>query len=107
MVSWHHLSDTERNYKIHNKELLSVVWGLEEWRHILEGTRHTIEILNDHRNLMYLQTYQNLNHWQAWCSLFLSRFDFSLIHRPGRHSARMDALLHQADHQTKEEDNHN
>jgi len=32
------LSDTERNYKIHDKELLSVIWGLEEWRHILEGT---------------------------------------------------------------------
>jgi len=69
MVSWHHLSDTERNYKIHNKELLSVVWGLEEWRHILEGTKHIIEILNDHRNLRYFWTSQNLNHWQACWSL--------------------------------------
>ena len=28
------LSDTERNYAIHDKELLSVICGLEEWCHI-------------------------------------------------------------------------
>ena len=77
------LSSAERNYEIHDKELLSVIRGLEEWRHILEGTKHTIEVLNDHRNLTYFQESQNLNCQQALWSLFLSRFDFSLIHRPG------------------------
>jgi len=57
--------------------------GLEEWRHILEGTMHTIEILNDHRNLTYFQMSQNLNCWQPHWSLFLSRFDFFLILRLG------------------------
>ena len=50
------LSPAERNYAmmaIYDKELLSVIHRLEEWRHILEGTKHTIEILNDHRNLTY------------------------------------------------------
>ena len=42
------LSPAECNYAIYNKELLSVIHRLEEWRHILEGTKHTIEILNDH-----------------------------------------------------------
>ena len=42
------LSLAERNYAIYDKELLSVIRGLEEWRHILEGTKHMIEILNDH-----------------------------------------------------------
>ena len=42
------LSPVERNYAIYDKELLSVIHRLEEWRHILEGTKHTIEILNDH-----------------------------------------------------------
>ena len=76
------LSSAERNYEIHDKELLSVIQGLEEWRHILEGTKHTIEILNDHQNITYFQGSQNLNHQQARWSLFLSRFDFLLIHRP-------------------------
>ena len=38
----------EYNYTIYDKELLSVICRLEEWRHILEGTKHRIEILNDH-----------------------------------------------------------
>jgi len=32
------LSDTERNYKIHDKEILVVVRCLKAWRHFLEET---------------------------------------------------------------------
>jgi len=32
------LSNTERNYEIHNKEMLAVVRCLEAWRYFLEGT---------------------------------------------------------------------
>src|SRR5882672_7747854 len=64
-----------------------------------------IEVLNDHRNLTYFRESQNLNRRQACWSLFLSRFDFSLIHRPGRHSAKPDALSRRKDHLTKEGDN--
>ena len=32
------LSDTERNYKIHDKKMLAVVRCLEAWRHFLEET---------------------------------------------------------------------
>ena len=31
------LNETERNYKIHNKEMLAIIRGLEVWRHLLEG----------------------------------------------------------------------
>ena len=31
------LSETERNYKIHNKKMLAIVRCLEAWRHFLEG----------------------------------------------------------------------
>jgi len=34
----------ERNHKIYDKELLAVIWGLEEYRHHLEGHPHKIEI---------------------------------------------------------------
>ena len=64
-----------------------------------------VEILNDHRNLMYFWTPQNLNHQQACWSLFLAQFELSLIHRPGQHSANW-TLSQWADHLTEEEDNH-
>jgi len=31
------LSDIERNYEIHNKEMLAVIRCLEAWRYFLEG----------------------------------------------------------------------
>jgi len=38
------LSDTERNYEIHDKEMLAVVKCLEAWRHFLEGAMMKFEI---------------------------------------------------------------
>jgi len=34
----------ERNYKIYDKKLLVVIWGLEEYRHHLEGHAYKVEI---------------------------------------------------------------
>ncbi len=33
------LNKTERNYKIHNKEILAVIKELENWKYLLEGTK--------------------------------------------------------------------
>jgi len=63
-----------------------------------------IEILNDHRNLTYFQMSQDLNRQQAHWSLWLARFDLHLVHRPGWHSTKPDALLHQVDHQMGDKD---
>ena len=38
------LSPPERNYKIHNKEMLAVVQCLKDWRHYLEGTKKEFKI---------------------------------------------------------------
>ena len=87
------------------KELLSVICRLEESRHILEGTKHMIEILNNHRNHMYFGMAQTLNHCQGQWSLYLSQFDYSLTHRANRHLAKPDALSRCVDHQPKGDDN--
>ena len=46
-------SDMERNYQIHNKEMLAIMHALEEWRHFLEGSDQKFEIHMDHKNLSY------------------------------------------------------
>ena len=38
------LNETERNYEIHDKEMLAIIRGLENWRHLLEGARFKFEI---------------------------------------------------------------
>ena len=55
------LSDTERNYEIHDKEMLAVVRCLEAWRHFLEETMTRFEIWTDHKNLEYFIKVQKLN----------------------------------------------
>ena len=47
------LSDTEHNYKIHNKEMLAIVRCLKVWRHFLEGAMVKFEIWTNHQNLGY------------------------------------------------------
>jgi len=59
------LSNTERNYKIHDKEILAVVRCLEVWRHFLEGTTIKFEIWTGHKNLEYFIKAQKLNRRQA------------------------------------------
>jgi hypothetical protein len=75
------LNPVERNYEIH--DMLAIIRGLEEWRHYLEGARHSVEIWTDHKNLEYFVVAQKLNRQQARWSLYLSRFDFTLHHKPG------------------------
>ena len=48
---------------------------------------------------------QTLNRHQAWWSLYLSQFDYSLAHRAGRHSAKPDALSRHVDLQPEGDDN--
>ena len=59
------LNETERNYEIHNKEMLAIIRGLENWRYLLEGTCFKFEIWTDHKNLEYFMKVQKLNQRQA------------------------------------------
>lgn len=101
------LSAVERNYEIHDKEMLAIIHALEEWRHYLEGAEHLFEIWTDHKNLEYFRTARRLNRRQARWSLYLSRFDYTLHHRPGSTMGKPDALSRRADHHPGPADNDN
>ena len=59
------LNEVERNYEIHNREMLAIIKCLDEWRHLLEGAQSKFEIWSDHKNLEYFMSSQKLNHRQA------------------------------------------
>ncbi|GLB43850.1 putative chromo (CHRromatin Organisation MOdifier) domain containing protein [Lyophyllum shimeji] len=99
------LNAVERNYEIHDKEMLAIIRALEEWRHFLEGARHKVDIYTDHKNLQYFLTAKKLNRRQARWSLYLANFDFVLHHRPGRSMGKPDALSRRADHGDGSADN--
>jgi RNase H-like domain found in reverse transcriptase len=50
------LSPVERNYEIHDKEMLAIIRAMEEWRQFLEGAEHQFEVWMDHKNLEYFMT---------------------------------------------------
>ena len=54
------LSPVERNYKIHDKEMLAIIQALQEWQHFIEGAEHQCEIWTDHKNLEYFMTAKQL-----------------------------------------------
>ena len=59
------LNEIEKNYEIHDKEMLVVIRSLENWRHLLEDTKYKFEVWIDHKNLGYFMKVQKLNHRQA------------------------------------------
>ena len=91
------LSDTEQNYKIHDKEMLGVVRCLEAWRHFLEEITTKFEIWTDYKNLKYFIKVQKLNKRQARWALYLSRFDFMLKHIPESRMGKTDSLSRRPD----------
>ena len=47
------LNSAERNYDIHDKELLAILVAFLEWKHYLQGTGKPITVYTDHQNLQY------------------------------------------------------
>ena len=68
------MSDAERNYEIHDKEMLAIIQALQEWQAELEGlqTKEQFQVLTDHQSLKYFMTTKKLNARQARWAEFLS-----------------------------------
>ena len=91
------LNETEKNYKIHDKKMLVVIRGLENWRYLLKDAKYKFEIWTDHKNLEYFVRAQKLNWRQAQWALYLSRFDFTLKYVPGTKMGKVDRLSRRSD----------
>jgi len=88
------LSPAERNYPVHEKELLAIVHAIKLWRHYLEGQRFTV--ITDHASLEFIKTQQNLSRRQARLLETLQANDFEVKYRPGKTNVVADALSRQA-----------
>jgi hypothetical protein len=78
------LQGAELNYETHDSELLAIVVAFKQWRHYLEGSAHTIEVLTDHNNLRGFMNVKALNGRQARWAVALAPYDFTIIHRAGK-----------------------
>ena len=92
------LSPVEYNYEIHDKEMLTIIHALEEWRYFLEGAQYPVKVWTDYKNLEYFMTAKKLNYRQACWSLYLVCFDFKLIYCLGHYIGKPDMLSRRPDH---------
>ena len=81
-----------------DREMLLVIYVLEQWRHYLEGARHQFEIWIDHANLQWFMTRQDLNCGQARWAMYLSQFNMLWFYKPGHTITKLDALSRREDH---------
>ena len=67
------LQPAERNYEIHDKELLAIIHSLKHFRHYLQGNKHHTKIFSDHTNLQYFTTKQSLTRQllRSWAPFFI------------------------------------
>ena len=49
-------TSTELNYDVHDKELLAIFEAFKKWRHYLEGSALPVDVVTDHKNLVYFST---------------------------------------------------
>jgi len=61
----------------------------------------------DHKNLEYFMSNQKLNKQQAQWALFLSRFNFKLVHIPGSKIGRANRLSRWSDWERVRKENKN
>ncbi|XP_069498702.1 uncharacterized protein, partial [Ambystoma mexicanum] len=86
------LSPAELHYTVLEKELLAIKRAFEEWRHLLLGAQHPIEVRTDHHNLRSLQYTQTCNSRQARWAYFFSPYRIKFTFVSGNTNLKADAL---------------
>lgn len=86
------LNPAERNYPIHELELLAVVHSLRAFRHYLEGCKQFV-LYTDHHSIKYIFTQKDLSRRQARWLTDLADFqpNMEIAYKPGKLN-RADAL---------------
>jgi hypothetical protein len=101
--SWK-LTNAKINYQVYNKELLAIITTFEQWRLYLARIQHQVQVLTDHKNLLYFTTTQTLNRRHARWSIFLADFDFEIQYRLGAQQGKADALSRRSKYELRKGD---
>ncbi|KAJ5290754.1 gag/polymerase/env polyprotein [Penicillium angulare] len=80
----------ERNYEIHDKELLAIIRALQEWRPELQGVG--FDVFSDHQALQWFATKKRLNVRQIHWMQDIAGYQFTIQYRPGKANVLADVL---------------
>ena len=104
LVAFHSrkLNDAERNYEIHDKELLAILDAFKEWKHYLLGADEPVTVYTDHQNLQYFLTIKVWNPRQIRWAEWLANINFKIVYRPGSQSGKPEALSRRPEYRPEE-----
>ena len=86
----HLMTPAERNYPVHEQELLAVIHVLQKWKMLLLGMK--INVMSNHHSLTYLLKQRNLSRRQARWTEILADFDLNFEYVKGGENSVADAL---------------
>ena len=84
------LDAAQSKYPAHKGELLAVILGLRKFEHILRARKFLIR--TDSSAITFIQGLKEARGIFARWLIYLSSFDFDIIHRPGKTNKAADAL---------------
>ena len=84
------MKPAERNYPVHEQELLAILNALTAWRHYLSG--RPFIVLTDHQSLQYVESSAMATPRQVRWAARLADFDFRIKYAPGSTNVAADAL---------------
>ena len=84
------LDTAQSKYSAHKGELLAVILGLRKFEHILRARKFLIR--TDSSAITFIQGLKEARGIFARWLIYLSSFDFDIIHRPGKTNKAADAL---------------
>lgn len=84
------LKPAERNYPVHEKELLAIICALKKWCFDLLGTHFFV--YTDHQTLENFNTQKDLSRRQLCWQEFLSQYDFTITYIHGEDNTIADTL---------------
>ncbi len=87
----------ECNYKIYDKELLTIIQCLKHWRLELKCTDISIKIFIDHLNLKYFMIIKKLIRQQTKWAEKLFEYNFKIIYQSENQNLKADVLIRMSD----------
>ncbi|KAF1321799.1 reverse transcriptase, partial [Globisporangium splendens] len=97
------LKPAERNYPVHDKELLAMKYALAKFRVYLLGSKR-FTVYTDHASLRTAVESPHLSQRMARWLSFFAEYEFDVEYKPGRFNVIADALPRRPDFESKAND---
>jgi transposase InsO family protein len=91
------LNSAERNYDVHDRELLAIVFSCIQWRPLLLSVDTPFIVSSDHHSLQWFMKTKALTRRQIRWSERLADFQFTIEYRPGKTNIAADPLSRRDD----------